>query len=69
MRGLTAWLAWASIHIAFLAQLGLRISLFVQWAWLLLKTGERGSRLIVDHYRSASTQIIFLIIILSSAVA
>ena len=55
MHGLTAWLAWASIHIAFLAQLGLRISVFLQWAWLLL-TGERGSRLIVNHHPSASTQ-------------
>jgi NADH:ubiquinone reductase (H+-translocating) len=55
MHGLTAWLAWASVHIAFLAQLGLRISVFSQWAWLLL-TGERGSRLIVNHHPSASTQ-------------
>ena len=55
MHGLAAWLAWASIHIAFLAQLGLRISVFLQWAWLLL-TGERGSRLIVNHHPSASTQ-------------
>jgi NADH dehydrogenase FAD-containing subunit len=55
MHGLTAWLAWASVHIAFLAQLGLRISVFVQWGWLLL-TGERGSRLIVNHHPSASTQ-------------
>ena len=55
MHGLAAWLAWASIHIAFLAQLGLRISVFLQWAWLLL-TGERGSRLIVNHHPSESTQ-------------
>jgi NADH:ubiquinone reductase (H+-translocating) len=55
MHGLAAWLAWASIHIAFLAHLGLRISVFLQWAWLLL-TGERGSRLIVNHHPSESTQ-------------
>jgi NADH:ubiquinone reductase (H+-translocating) len=55
MHGLAAWLAWASIHVAFLAQLGLRISVFLQWAWLLL-TGERGSRLIVNHHPSESTQ-------------
>ena len=55
MHGLAAWLAWASIHIAFLAQLGLRISVFLQWAWLLA-TGERGSRLIVNHHPSESTQ-------------
>ena len=55
MHGLTAWLAWASVHIAFLAQLGLRLSVLFQWAWLLL-TGERGSRLIVNHHPSESTQ-------------
>jgi NADH dehydrogenase FAD-containing subunit len=47
MHGLIAWLAWAFIHITFLAQLGLRISVFLQWAWLFL-TGQRGSRLIVN---------------------
>jgi NADH:ubiquinone reductase (H+-translocating) len=56
MHGLAAWLAWASIHIAFLAQLGLRISVFLQWAWLSL-TGERGSRLIVNHHPFASNQV------------
>ena len=55
VHGLAAWLAWASVHIAFLAQLGLRIGVLFQWAWLLL-TGERGSRLIVNHHPSASTQ-------------
>jgi NADH:ubiquinone reductase (H+-translocating) len=55
MHGLTAWLAWASVHIAFLAHLGLRLSVLFQWAWLLL-TGERGSRLIVNHHPSESTQ-------------
>jgi NADH dehydrogenase FAD-containing subunit len=48
LHGLIAWFAWAFIHIAFLAQPSLRISVFLQWAWLFL-TGERGSRLIVDH--------------------
>lgn len=47
MHGLIAWLAWAFIHITFLAQLGLRISVLLQWAWLFL-TGQRGSRLIVN---------------------
>jgi NADH dehydrogenase len=55
MHGLTAWLAWASVHIAFLAQLGLRISVFVQWTWLLL-TGERGSRLIVKQHETERPQ-------------
>jgi NADH dehydrogenase len=55
MHGLIAWFAWAFIHITFLAQLGLRISVFLQWAWLFL-TGERGSRLIVDYHSSESIQ-------------
>jgi len=48
LYGLVAWLAWAGIHIAFLAQHGLRISVFLQWVWTFL-TGQRGSRLIVDR--------------------
>jgi NADH:ubiquinone reductase (H+-translocating) len=48
MHGLIAWFAWAFIHITFLAGLGLRISVLLQWAWLFL-TGERGSRLIVEQ--------------------
>jgi len=55
LHGLIAWLAWAFIHIQFLAQLGLRVSVFLQWAWLFL-TGERGSRLIVDYHSSESIQ-------------
>jgi NADH:ubiquinone reductase (H+-translocating) len=55
MHGLIAWFAWAFIHITFLGQLGLRISVFLQWAWLFL-TGERGSRLIVDYHSSESIQ-------------
>jgi NADH dehydrogenase FAD-containing subunit len=49
LHGLIAWLAWAFIHITFLAQLSLRISVFSQWAWLFF-TGQRGSRLIVEPY-------------------
>jgi NADH dehydrogenase len=55
LHGLIAWFAWAFIHISFLAQLGLRISVFLQWAWLFL-TGERGSRLIVDFHPLDPTQ-------------
>jgi NADH:quinone reductase (non-electrogenic) len=55
LHGLIAWFAWAFIHITFLAQLGLRISVFLQWAWLFL-TGERGSRLIVDYHSFESIQ-------------
>jgi NADH dehydrogenase FAD-containing subunit len=48
LHGLSAWFAWAFIHIAFLAQPGLKIGVFLQWAWLFL-TGQRGSRLIVNQ--------------------
>src|SRR5262249_28778387 len=34
LHGLIAWLAWAFIHITFLAQLSQQISVFLQWAWL-----------------------------------
>src|ERR1700731_1138131 len=50
MSGFLAWLAWAAVHLEFLAQPGLRISLFVQWIWTFV-TGQRGSRVIVDHTR------------------
>jgi NADH:ubiquinone reductase (H+-translocating) len=48
LSGFTAWLAWAAIHIQFLATSSLRVSVFVQWVWTYL-TGQRGSRLIVKH--------------------
>ena len=48
IRGLLAWLAWAAIHLQFLAQSCLRVSVFLQWVWTYL-TGQRGSRLIVNH--------------------
>src|SRR6202035_5385933 len=49
MSGFVAWLAWALIHLQFLAQSSLRVSVFVQWVWTYL-TGQRGSRLIVNHH-------------------
>jgi len=51
LSGLPAWTAWAAIHIQFLAQPGLRVSVFLQWMWTFL-TGQRGSRLIVNHHAS-----------------
>jgi NADH:ubiquinone reductase (H+-translocating) len=48
LSGFVAWLAWAEIHLHFLAQSSLRVSVFVQWVWTYL-TGQRGSRLIVNH--------------------
>jgi NADH dehydrogenase FAD-containing subunit len=47
LSGFMAWLAWAFIHLLFLAQPSLRVSVFVQWIWTYL-TGTRGSRLILD---------------------
>jgi NADH:ubiquinone reductase (H+-translocating) len=49
VSGLLAWLAWAAVHLEFLAQSSLRVSVFLQWVWTYL-TGQRGSRLIVNHY-------------------
>ena len=49
--GLGAWLIWAFIHLQFLATGGLRLSVFLQWAWMFL-TGQRGSRIIVSDHAS-----------------
>jgi NADH:ubiquinone reductase (H+-translocating) len=51
ISGVLAWLAWAAIHLQFLAQSNLRVSVFMQWVWTYL-TGQRGSRLIVTHHGS-----------------
>ena len=51
MSGLLAWMVWAFVHLQFLATSGLRLSVFLQWIWTFL-TGQRGSRLIVDHHAS-----------------
>jgi NADH dehydrogenase len=51
VSGIVAWLAWAAVHLEFLAQSNLRVSVFVQWVWTYL-TGQRGSRLIVNHHGS-----------------
>jgi len=53
LTGFLAWLAWAGIHIQFLATTNLRISVFVQWMSTFL-TGQRGSRLIVNHRAAES---------------
>ena len=49
MAGSLAWLVWAAVHLEFLAQSNLRVSVFLQWIWTYL-TGQRGSRLIVNHH-------------------
>ena len=48
LTGFVAWLAWAAVHLQFLAQSSLRVSVFVQWVWTYL-TRQVGSRLIVNH--------------------
>src|SRR5262249_13833312 len=51
LNGFIPWLAWAAVHIAFLAKRSLKISVALQWMWTFV-TGQRGSRLIVNHYGS-----------------
>ena len=51
ISGFLAWLAWAGVHLQFLAQSSLRASVFLQWVWTYI-TGQRGSRLIVNHHAS-----------------
>jgi NADH dehydrogenase len=53
LSGFLAWLAWAAVHLQFLAQSSLRVSVFLQWVWTYM-TGQRGSRLIVNHHGSES---------------
>ncbi len=48
VSGFGAWLAWAAVHLQFLATSSLRLTVFLQWVWTYL-TGQRGSRLIVNH--------------------
>lgn len=48
LTGYLAFLVWAFIHIAYLAQASQRISIFGQWLWTYV-TRQRGSRLIVTH--------------------
>jgi len=51
LRGWPAWLVWAVVHVLSLAQPGLRLSVFLQWAWTYF-TRQRGARLIVPHHGS-----------------
>jgi NADH:ubiquinone reductase (H+-translocating) len=48
-HGFGAWLTWAFVHLQFLATASLRMSVFLQWMWTFM-TGQRGSRLIVNHH-------------------
>jgi NADH dehydrogenase len=47
LSGFVPWLIWAAVHLQFLAQSYLRVSVFLQWMWTYL-TGRRGSRLIIN---------------------
>ena len=49
LSGFIAWLAWASVHLAYLAQRNLRVSVFIQWVWTY-STGRRGSGLLVNYH-------------------
>ena len=49
--GFGAFLIWAFVHLQFLATSGLRMSVFLQWMWTYV-TGQRGSRIIVNHHVS-----------------
>jgi len=46
MSGYIAWMAWALIHVLFLAAFGNRISVVTQWIWTYV-SHKRGSRLIL----------------------
>jgi len=45
--GITTWLLWALLHVAFLPQLQNRLRVQIQWVWSYL-SGQRSSRLIPE---------------------
>jgi len=51
LSGFGAWITWAAVHLQFLATSSLRLTVFLQWIWTYV-TGQRGSRLIVNHHGS-----------------
>jgi len=50
LAGLTAWFAWAFIHLLFLPQLQNRLRVERQWMWSYF-TGQRSSRLVTEAPR------------------
>jgi NADH dehydrogenase len=50
LAGLTAWFAWAFIHMLFLPQLQNRLRVEHQWMWSYF-TGQRSSRLVHEPPR------------------
>jgi NADH dehydrogenase len=57
MSGLTAFFAWAAVHLGFLAQSSLRVTVLVQWVWTYI-TKQPGSRLIVRHREETETLVL-----------
>lgn len=55
VSGFGAWFTWAFVHLQFLATSSLQLSVFLQWVWTYV-TGQRGSRLIVNHHGSEPFQ-------------
>jgi NADH:ubiquinone reductase (H+-translocating) len=51
LSGALACLAWGGVHLQFLAQSSLRVSVFLQWVWTYF-TNQRGARLIVNYHES-----------------
>jgi NADH dehydrogenase len=47
LAGITAWFAWAFVHLMFLPQLQNRLRVQNQWLWSYF-TGQRSSRLISE---------------------
>ncbi len=48
LAGWPAWILWATLHIAYLAQFNNRLLVFTQWLWSYF-TWQRGSRLILGR--------------------
>ncbi len=46
MSGFVAWVAWALIHVLYLAAFGNRLQVVTQWIWTYISS-QRGSRLIL----------------------
>jgi len=51
LAGVTAWFAWAFIHMLFLPQLQNRLRVEHQWMWSYF-TGQRSSRLVAEASRT-----------------
>jgi NADH dehydrogenase FAD-containing subunit len=54
VSGFVAWLVWTLIHLEFLAESNLRVSVFLQWIWTCV-TGRRGSLLIIEPRSGAGS--------------